>query len=328
MRHFISSLTLVTLCLGAGAQVPSGEGRNWAVVDFSVNFMREAPDYTAELGDQSLMGTVVEVVGEDSYWRRIVSPEPYTAWVNEMGLAPMSEDEVNAYIASPKYICTADYTYVYSQPSAASDRVSDLVLGCLVRPVLDSRGRAVRKGRFLACELPSGLSGWVPKGDVEPFGAWTASRQPGGANIVSAARRFLGVPYLWGGTSIKGVDCSGFTLCVYFQNGILLPRNTSQQVRAGVPVALDSLEPGDLVFFGRPAEGDSPARVNHVAIYIGGGRIIHSSQKVRISSLNPADEDYYDREPLQARRILGHVGENGVSYLADSPLYFLQPSSR
>lgn len=306
------------------AQVPSGEGRRWAVVDLSVNYMREQPDYAAENGDQSLMGTVVEITGEDGYWRRIVSPEPYTAWVNEMGLAEMGRDAVNAYIASPKYICTVPYSHVFSEPSYGAVYVCDLVMSDLLRPVTDGRGKPLKKGRFLACMLPSGARGWVPKSDVADFGRWTASRQPSGENIVSAAMRFMGVPYMWGGTSVKGVDCSGFTLCVYFMNGILLPRNTSQQVRAGVPVALDSLEPGDLVFFGRPAEGDSPARVNHVAIYIGGNRIIHSSQKVRVSSLNPSDGDYYDREPLQARRILGHAGENGVSFLSNSPLYFIQ----
>lgn len=315
---------LLVPALAVLAQVPSGQGRRWAVVDLSVNFMREQPDYAAENGDQTLMGTVVEITGEESYWRRIVSPEPYTAWVNEMGLAEMDRDAVDAYIASPKYICTSAYSHVYTEPSSGAGFVSDLVMGDLLRTVLDGRGKPVRKGRYLACMLPSGVRGWVPKSDVEDFGRWTASRQPDGSGIVSTAMQFAGVPYMWGGTSIKGVDCSGFTLCVYFMNGILLPRNTSQQVRAGVPVALDSLEPGDLVFFGRPAEGDSPARVNHVAIYIGGGRIIHSSQKVRISSLNPADEDYYEREPMQARRILGHVGENGVSYLAKSPFYFIQ----
>ena len=89
MRKFVVLLASVVFAAAAAAQVPSGEGRRWAVVDLSVNFMREAPDYTAENGDQTLMGTVVEVVGEESYWRQIVSPEPYKAWVNELGLAFM-----------------------------------------------------------------------------------------------------------------------------------------------------------------------------------------------------------------------------------------------
>ena len=324
MRKFVAALALAAFAVTAAAQIPSGEGRKWAVVNLSANYMREAPDYTAELGDQTLMGTVVEVVGEEGYWRQVVSPEPYKAWVNELGLAFMTGDDVNAYIASPKYICTSDYTHIYAEPSFSSGYVSDLVMGCLLRPVTDSRGKAVKKGKFFSCMLPSGRTGWVPKADLADFAAWTASRHPDGDSIVETALRFIGVPYLWGGTSFKGVDCSGFTLCVYFMNGILLPRNTSQQVRAGVEVGPDSLQPGDLLFFGTPADGEKPVRVNHVGIYIGGGRFIHSSQLVRISSLDPAEPDYYERKPVAIRRILGHTDGNGVTPLSKSPFYFIQ----
>jgi len=318
-------MAFVILAVASAAQVPSGEGRRWAVVDISVNYMREAPDYTAELGDQTLMGTVVEIVAEDGYWRQIVSPEPYKAWVNELGLAAMTEDEVNAYISSPKYICTAGYSTVYSEPSPKSAIVSDLVTGCLIRPVTGSNGKAVRKGKFLACRLPSGRTGWVRRTDVEDFSSWTASRVTTGENIVNSALRFLGVPYMWGGTSIKGVDCSGLALCSYFLNGILLPRNASQQARAGVPAELDALEPGDLLFFGTQASEDKPARVNHVGIYIGDGRFIHSSQIVRISSLDPSAPDHYERDPLFARRIIGHVADDTrPALLEKSRWYFIQ----
>ena len=325
MRKFAAAFALLALAAAAAAQVPSGEGHRWAVVDLSVNFMREAPDYTEENGDQTLMGTVVEIVGEEGYWRQIVSPEPYKAWVNELGLTEMDETGINAYIASPKYICTADFTHIHSGPSLKALPLCDLVMGCLVRQLTDARGKAVKKGRFLACLLPDGRTGWVPKADVEPFAGWAASRQASGEGVVQTALRFLGVPYMWGGTSYKAVDCSGFALCAYFMNGILLPRNTSQQVRAGVEVALDALEPGDLLFFGTPATEEKPARVNHVGIYIGGGRFIHSSQVVRISSLDPAEPEFYERKPMNARRIIGHIGDGaGVSLLTDNPLYFIQ----
>lgn len=320
-----AAMAAVLACgLTAAAQVPSGEGRRWAAVDLSVNFMREAPDYTAELGDQALMGTVVEIVGEEGYWRQITSPDPYKAWVTDMGLAEMSESEANAYISSPKYICTAGISCIYEEPSAKAGRVSDLVQGGLVRPVLDGRGRPVRRGRFLACELPSGRRGWVSKADVEDFSTWTHSRKATAEEIISSSMRFLGVPYMWGGTSIKEVDCSGLARNVYFLSGILLPRNASQQARAGAEAPLGALEPGDLLFFGTPATEDKPERYTHVGIYIGGGRFIHSSQRVRISSLDPADEDFYDRKPLRARRILDHIdtGE-GVASLLKSPWYFI-----
>ena len=326
MRKLVIGLCAIVLCHGATAQVPSGEGHRWAVVNLSVNFMREAPDYTAENGDQALMGTVVEIVGEESYWRQVISPEPYKAWVNELGLKEMSPDEANAYIASPKYICTSDFTHVFLEPSVKALPVCDLVMGCLVRQLTNDQGKAVKKGRFLACMLPDGRTGWVPKADVEDFRIWTDSRRPTGENVVEAALRFLGVPYMWGGTSIKEVDCSGLAHCAYLMNGILLPRNASQQARTGAPAQLDALEPGDLLFFGTPASDDSPARVNHVGIYIGNGRFIHSSQYVRISSLSPSEADYYERKPLFARRIVGHETDSpGTLWLTQSPFYFIQP---
>lgn len=325
MKKFISSLAFLSLALCATAQVPSGEGRRWAVVDLSVNFMREAPDYTAELGDQALMGTVVEIVGEEGYWRQTVSPDPYKAWVTELGLVEMPEQRINEYISSPKYICTANYSRVYAEPSFKSGQVSDLVMGDLLLQVTGKRGKAVRKGRFLACALPSGRTGWVAEADVEDFAAWAASRELTGQNIVSTAMKFLGVPYMWGGTSIKEADCSGLARCVYLMNGLLLPRNASQQARTGVEVPLDALEPGDLLFFGTPADGDKPERYNHVGIYIGGSRFIHASHLVRISSLDSSAPDFYERRPLRARRIIGHGSGAGVTPLTDSPFYFIQP---
>ena len=125
--------------------------------------------------------------------------------------------------------------------------------------------------------------------------------------------------------AVLGHNGSGKSTLAKLMNGILLPRNASQQARVGVPVELDALEPGDLLFFGTPAEGAAPQRISHVGIYMGDGVYIHSSQVVRISALDPEDEDYGGREPLCARRILGHVDDgHGVVSIAKSPYYFSQ----
>ena len=304
--------------------LPEGD-RRFAVVEFSTNFMREEPEYEAENGDQALMGTVVEIVDEKSYWRRIVSPEPYTAWVNEMGLVEMDRAEAEAYIAAAKYICTADFTHIFATPNDSGERISDLVMGCLVRKELDSRGNPVKRGKYLAVRLPSGKEGWVLKKTVSDFSEWTASRKMRAEDISECAMRFLGVPYMWGGTSIKHVDCSGLSRSVYFMNGILLPRNASQQAKVGEEVPMDRLEEGDLLFFGTPASADRKERISHVGIYLGDGRYIHSSQVVRISSLNEEDEDYGGRKPIRARRILGHVDDgSGIVSISNSPYYFAQ----
>ena len=125
--------------------------------------------------------------------------------------------------------------------------------------------------------------------------------------------------------SPHGFDCSGLVRFAYFQCGILLPRNAREQVLCGeaVPVRTEAMLPGDLVFYGTPARGRSPLKITHVAMYIGDGRIIHASQRVRICSLSEDGPNPYTRQILAVRRILGHVdsGEGAVS-LAGSPWYF------
>lgn len=324
MKRLLVTLAAAFLIVPAFAQDTEPE-RKWAVVEFSTNFMREEPDYAAENGDQALMGTVVEIIGERGYWKHIVSPEPYSAWVNEMGIVEMDQEEVNDYIDCLKYICITDFTHIYSEPSLDSERISDFVMGGLVRSLFNGRGKPLKNGKFLACMLPSGKCGWVLKSDVEDFDTWVASRNPDADAIINTAFDFLGVPYMWGGTSIKHVDCSGLIRSVFFMNGILMPRNASQQARAGVPVRLDELVPGDLIFFGTPGENGNPDKISHVGIYMGDDVYIHASQVVRINTLDPESEDYGGRQPLCARRILGHVDDgHGVISIAKSPYYFTQ----
>ena len=113
--------------------------------------------------------------------------------------------------------------------------------------------------------------------------------------VVGIAMRYLGVPYVWGGSSPSGFDCSGFVAYVYAQVGVSLPHYTGAQWNMGVPVDRGSLEPGDLVFF----DG-----LGHVGIYIGGGQFIHAPHTgdvVKISSMTGWYADTY----VGARRITG-----------------------
>lgn len=340
----------------------------YAVTTLSVNYMREEPDFTAELGSQALMGTPVKILDESGYWRKIQSPDPYTAWCVDLGLKEMSESELGEYISSEKIICTADYSTVWKKPvsgrkkagkekdsQSVPDKVCDIVAGDL----LLHTGKSVRG--FREVRLPSGETGYVPENDAAIFSEWAASREPSADNIISTALDFIGVPYMWGGTSIKGVDCSGLTRMVWFMNGILLPRNASAQANAGLPVEVTAdtddfpaetaetlaglpgfkdemlrrishLQKGDLVFFGTPASTDkdgnliSDERISHVGIYIGDGKFIHASRLVRISSLIPGSPDYYELsgKMIKARRIAGNGISDGVIRISDSPAYFPQ----
>lgn len=103
--------------------------------------------------------------------------------------------------------------------------------------------------------------------------------------IVEYAKQFLGNPYVWGGTSLtKGADCSGFTMSIYKKFGVKLSHHAASQAKEGVKISASDLQPGDLVFY-----ANSSGSINHVAMYIGGGQVIHASspkQGIRINKYN------------------------------------------
>ena len=300
----MKAIEIISIALGLLVAVSgSAQDKRMAVVETSTCYMRIAPDYESALETQELMGTIVEIVGESSYWREIVSPQPYKAWTTEKTLVEMTSEEIQEYKEAPKYMFAELYGHIYMEPSEKSQTICDLVGGDVMRMV-HKNGKAVIKGRWAMVMLPSGKTGWVQKSAVEDLGERIDIRMGEGSGnmisrermeaIISSAHQLLGVPYLWGGMSAKGVDCSGLVRISAIMNGVLLPRNASQMIKCGIPVQLDQLQRGDLVFFGTAASDEKPMRVTHVGIYLGDNHIIHSSHLVRINSLDPEAPDYYE----------------------------------
>ena len=118
------------------------------------------------------------------------------------------------------------------------------------------------------------------------------------SKVVNYALKFLGNPYVWGGTSLtKGADCSGFTLSVFKNFGISLPHYSGSQAQMGTAVKSSNMRPGDLIFY-----GNSSGTINHVAMYIGNGQVVHAASKrsgIKISTWNY-------RKPLKIRDIIGN----------------------
>ena len=346
-------ITLLTAATTAAAQTRQGDQggqptktKRMAVTALSENMMRAEADYESALETQSLMGTVVEIIAEDGYWRQVVTPERYTAWCTYLGLVEMTAEQINEYKAAPKYICTSHHSCVYATPSVTGKRLADLSMGNLLRVVhAGAKAKISKKGKFVEVMLPDGRTGWTPSADLKPFAAWAEKQSITADNIVRTAMQFEGTPYLWGGASSKGLDCSGLVRLTFLMNGHLLPRNASQQVRYGREIIMECdhsitpdsdrlyqemqkrikhLQPGDLVFFGTPETRLRKERITHVGIYIGGGKIIHASHKVRINSLLPGQKDYYENSHrlLKARRFIGWQGP-GITPVIQSSAYFL-----
>jgi cell wall-associated NlpC family hydrolase len=113
--------------------------------------------------------------------------------------------------------------------------------------------------------------------------------------VVGVAMQFLGVPYVWGGSSPGGFDCSGFVMYVYAQVGVSLPHNAAAQFGSGVAISRDQLAPGDLVFF----DG-----LGHVGLYIGGGQFVHAPHTGDVVKVSSLSDSWYAATYVGARRIL------------------------
>jgi len=241
--------------------------------------------------------------------------------LDDDGLTFMTENQWNEWKSSPKIIYTKEYGFSYSEADVNSQTVSDLVAGNLLKIVGEDSD-------FYLVNYPDERKAYIKKDEAKLFNDWYNSLNPTGETILKTAYRFMGIPYLWGGTSTKGMDCSGFTKTVYFLNGIILARDASQQVNTGELVdtknGWTNLQAGDLLFFGRKASGDNKERITHVAIYIGDGDFIHAAGRVRINSFNKSKtyySQYRDNAFIRAKRILTSVGKNGIEKILDNNFY-------
>lgn len=297
------------------------EGKTYGIINLSVASLRVKPDYSSEMTTQALLGMPVRVLERDG-WYRIQTPDDYIAWVHRVSVLPVTRKEFTAWNRAEKVVVTSHYAFVYSQPDRRSQTVSDVVAGNRLK--LEGT-----KGGFYHVSYPDGRQGYVEKSVALPEREWRKNLKQDAASIIRTAHTLMGVPYLWAGTSSKGMDCSGFVRTVLFMHDIIIPRDASQQAYVGqhIDIAPDfsNLQPGDLVFFGRKATPQRKERVVHVGIYIGGRRFIHSQGDVHVSSFDPQDErfDAFNLDRLLfATRVLPSINkEKGLNTTDKNPYY-------
>lgn len=301
----------------------------YALVNLSVVNIRSNPKNAAELATQSLLGTPLDILKKEGYYYLVRTPDRYISWLDAGAISLKTAAEMESWKQKEKLVFVDDYGHSFVNPDRKSQRVSDLVMG----DILVNEGK--QKG-FYKVGYPDGRTAFIPEKQMTDYTKWTKKPFPNSEQIIDIAKTMIGVPYLWGGTSVKGVDCSGFTKTAFFMNGIIIPRDASQQVLAGEPVAvlknnklnldeaLKNLKSGDLIFFASGKNKSPDARVTHVALYLGNGEFIHASGTVRISSMKPDAPNYDDfetRTVVAARRYLGSVGTSGIQSVAKHPAY-------
>ncbi|MBF8963637.1 C40 family peptidase [Pontibacter sp. FD36] len=295
------------------------EGKHQAIVTISVANLRSQPKHSAELATQATMGTPLKVWKKQNGWYLVQTPDQYLAWVDYGGVALMDQTAFNNWQQGKKLIYTKTYGFAHATGDKNATIVSDMVYGDVM--VLKNKTKD-----FYEVAFPDGRTGFVSAAEAMDFKEWVATRKPTEENLVASSKEMLGMPYLWGGTSVKGMDCSGFTKTIFFMNGLVLPRDASQQVHIGelVPTdkGWDELRPGDLLFFGVPAKDGKPERVVHVGMWIGGNQeFIHSAGRVRINSMNPSAENHDASELARFLRAKRISPEATLVDLRQKPLY-------
>jgi hypothetical protein len=280
---------IVLLVVLAGLAFPAVQkpaGPAAAVVINAVENMHSRSTSSTDVVSQALLGENVTILkkernadGED--WYQVETPDTYKGWVISSALRFLKPDE-RPYASSGKiFVVTALLANTYREPNVTKHKP---VKVAPISAVLEVVGE--RDARWLEVSLPCNTRVWIQRGDGEVREAPMVWPLTSLENMVALSKRFIGLPYFWGGTSPLGLDCSGFVQLIYKMSGIPILRDADIQFEGSglVPVAAGEEMAGDLVFFGK--------NIGHVGMMIDAEEFInatvHEKPIVQISRLKDA----------------------------------------
>lgn len=283
------------------------EKKPQGLINVSVANLHKTPKLSSPLVTQALLGTQVTIIKDNNEWLLVQLPDGYLGWISEM-LHRVPDGSFSLVDSSKKIIITDLHAYVF-RSQTKEEIISDAVIGDVffLQETVD---------HFYVVKYPDRRIGYLEQEKGSLFQNWLKNIKCTHESIVDTARKFTGIPYLWGGVSSKAVDCSGFVKLVYFLNGIMLPRDADQQAKVGIEIYrndnMSNVLPGDLLFFARRNEITGEIPITHVGLSLGGMEYMQASGDVHLSSFNP-DHPYFDKRRSESlvkiKRIIG-AGEN------------------
>lgn len=247
------------------------------------------PEFNSERGSQLMFGSVIRIGQSKNNYYKITEPDGYNGWADKRFIKLINKKDYDKIIKSTKKVIISKQAKIYNASLRTSVSPYYLYYGTKVIARSQSNG-------YSEIILPDTEAVYIKSnniGSVSKKNSMIKSEQ-----IISEAKKFLGTPYLWGGVTTAGFDCSGLVQTILSRYGISFPRDTKDQIKVGSKISRENIKSGDLLFFKR-----------HIGFAIGGDKIIHSSaggNGVRINSLNTGQPDYredLDRDFNQARRL-------------------------
>jgi hypothetical protein len=265
---------------------PAGNTPEVMVVRTTVADVRRRPDPGSELVSQVILGRAVQPLKEAAGWFLVRCDDGYLGWIHGRDLLQVSRPDLDDFMKQVRDRVSVLKTSIFAEAGTASALLAEALLGTsvLAQPGGERGWRAVR--------LPDGRSGFIPARHLEPV---PRGKRISRAALSATGLKLLGIPYLWGGTSTRGFDCSGLVQTIYRLHGRLLPRDSDLQAEFGRRKRsgnVGALRTGNLLFFGKPGD-----RLHHVGMYLWDGLFLHASGQVRVGSL-AADHPLY--EPILA----------------------------
>ena len=252
-----------------------------AVVLKPVANMYAQPTADSEVVSQAIYGANIGVVETRPGWLRVRTPDDYTGWIPVEDLHRLSAGE-KPYASSGRVASVESlFAHIYFEPNVTKRRP-------LITVPFETRLEAIAEPqdnwRWIEVRLPDDRAGWVQRGDVS-FESQPLSIEA----AIELGRRFLGLPYTWGGTSSFGYDCSGFTQMLCRRRGMLHAARCrpAGRLEGVVPVKREELQPGDLLYFGSAADN-----ITHTGMYIGEGKFINAT-----TWSTPGNADLRSRRP-------------------------------